>query len=140
LQRVGTLSASLDSIELLCWSTGCWNKAAITTVAVARTASIDWWPPFSFLDEEAKLAELEAFLECNQTRRPVTPRQQQVWNWFYQRYYPLVRQTIATCCRCSTPAVDLDDLCQEVWMEIATQLLKLTYSFARGSLSTWLVG
>jgi RNA polymerase sigma factor (sigma-70 family) len=129
----------LDSIELLCWSTTCWDVAAATTIAAIRYDLLDWWPA-NGLDDATIVVVLQSFLQCKQARSPPLLHQQRVWEHFFKQHHPLIRRAVARACRGVVPPAEYEDLSQEIWREIVTQLPKLTYNSARASLSSWLAG
>lgn len=73
---------------------------------------------------------------CFRTRQR-TPKQEEVLCWFWRQFQPLVRQEASDIRRRFKCRVELDDLCQEVWLAVGDALPKLRYNFDRGRLSGW---
>jgi len=83
----------------------------------------------------------ERVLQVIVTRREFTegtdPGQDSVstWELFFRAYTDYVRR-VAT--NCGVKAADLDDCCQEAWIEVVQRLAEGKYDPARGSLAAWI--
>jgi RNA polymerase sigma factor (sigma-70 family) len=121
--------AGLDSIVLTCCP-----DAAVLTTAVAMPPDLPFPLLAKLLGEETVVRVLQLCLCAD----PRTPKQEAAVGWFWGRFQPFVRQEVNAFCRRAKFRAELDDLCQEVWIEMSDALPELKYEPMLGSLSGWM--
>jgi len=87
--------------------------------------------------ETALVVEVQSFFRCKAGRASVPSLYQRAWHSFYQRHNVLVEQQVKTLC--GGGAHELDDLCQEVWIEVGRGLRRLRFDPEHGTLSGWVI-
>jgi hypothetical protein len=129
--------ARLDSIVTVCWTAGCWWQTTAIAGIVALPTDLLLCPVGSTDDLAALVSETQSYLGCLRIGCPAPPHLHHAWRSFHRQWEPLIRRMTADACRHAMPAVDHDDLVQEVWQEIVTKLPKMRYAPHLGGLSGW---
>lgn len=134
----GECDARLDSIVSICWTAACWQTTMIAG-AVALPTNSSLLCIAGPIDDVASLVfETQYYLGCLGIGCPIPPRLDHAWKAFHREWEPLIRRMAATVCRRTLPAVDCEDLVQDVWHEIVTKLPGLRYGPDLGGLSGWM--
>ena len=137
---VATPDLGIGSLVLDCCSTECWEEAA-TTTAFGLGGSLWLVSGVRTMDcDAAMLFEVQSFLSCRARRSPVPLPLQFAWEVFYRRHEALVRREVRRCCRVVPSAVVMDDLAQESWRAIVTQLCNWPHDRIQFSVECWLKG
>lgn len=134
----GEYDARLDSIVSVCWTVGCWHTTATAGIVAPRTGSSLLCIAAPTDDVVALVFETQYYLGCRRIGCQVPPRLNHAWKAFHREWEPLIRHMAAVACRRALPAVDYDDLVQDVWHEIVKKLPGLCYWPDLGGLSGWL--
>lgn len=134
----GERDVRLDSVVLVCWTAHCWQTTAIAG-SVSPPKSMSLLCIARSTDDVATLVfETQYYLGCLRAGCSVPVHLGHAWNSFHQKWEPLIRRVAEAVNHRTLPAVDHDDLVQDVWHEIVRKLPGLHYGTDLGGLSGWL--
>lgn len=121
-------NVGLDSLVVTCWP-----AMTVLTSAVATPPDLPFALAARLLGEERIVPLLQRCFRARQR----TSKQEEVLCWFWRQFQPLVRQEVGAFRRRAIFGMELDDLCQEAWLEMGNALPELRYDPGRGRLSGW---
>lgn len=123
-------NSGLDSLVVTCWL-----AMTVLTTSVATPSDLPFALAARLLGEERIVPLLQRCLRAN----PRTLEQEDILCWFWRQFQPLVRQEVGAFRRRLGGCVDLDDFCQETWVEVWHTLPMLPYDLRWGRLSGWMI-
>lgn len=105
--------------------------------AGALASDVTRWREFQAANELLAQRVNQVVLFCRDCAAGADPGQDSQSNWelFFRVYAAYIRR-VAT--YCGVKPADLDDCCQEAWIEVVQRLAEGRYDSARGSLAAWI--
>ena len=119
-QVAGETALGLESLVVICCSAGRSDATTITTAVDMLGVPPSHWLD-ELLDDSSIVAAVQYCLRRRMIGVPLTPSEEQVLDWFYDRYCLDVRRAIVEAGRRVVPVAEQEDFSQEVWRSVTAR-------------------